>query len=152
MAIVKDRFAIRIGQSDCEDGALAGTKAPDKHAWWGRRRMDDLQPRRALNLLKDRIGRAPCAYFGEHGVGNNDFGYSGAEQLELPDLGQKDQGRGVDDSADWRCHDSSSSFSSSIVTWLAGTFARNKASRKSARLNPAISAALPWEIKVCWYH
>src|SRR5436309_12242332 len=68
----------------------------------------------------------------EHHVGNEGLGYPGADQVELPDLSQQDQGRGVEDPSDWRCHESSSSSSSSMVTWHAGTLARNKASRKSA--------------------
>jgi len=144
--IVEDRFAVRIGHGNGKHGALSGTELPDQHSCRSRRRGDDLQPRHPLNLLKDRVGWTTRANLEEHGVRHDDFGYPSAEQFELPNFGEQDQGRGTDDSPERRCPDSSSSFSSSMVTWHAGTFARNKASRKSARLNPAISAPLPCEI------
>jgi hypothetical protein len=70
----------------------------------------------ALNLQEYRVGRASCTHLAEHGIRNDDFGHPRAKQVELPDLGEQDQGRGVDDPSDRRCHDSSSSLSSSAVT------------------------------------
>jgi hypothetical protein len=58
----------------------------------------------SADLLIDWVGGTTCADFLEHGVGNDDFRYPSVEQVKLPDFGRQDQGRGIDDSPDRRCH------------------------------------------------
>jgi hypothetical protein len=41
-----------------------------------------------LDLLKVRVCQAPRTYLGEHNVRNEDLRHTGAEQVELSDLGE----------------------------------------------------------------
>ncbi len=87
VTIVQDRFAFPIGHGEREHGAFADSKVPDCHLWRSWKCGDDLQPRQPENLLKRRVGGTASAYLLEHGVGNDDFGYSRAQQVELADFG-----------------------------------------------------------------